>query len=73
MCRGADAVGQGFSSESEHRICGVYVAGLNLAQDAGGWLEGTLSLKVPIPGVSASSGALVAGLRCGSERVIRLP
>ena len=46
---------------------------LNLAQGAGVWLEGTLSLKVPIFGVSASSGALVAGSRCGSERVIRLP
>ena len=45
---------------------------LNLAQGAGGWLEGTLSLKVPIYGVSASSGTLVSGSRCGSERVIRL-
>ena len=45
---------------------------LNLAQDAGGWLEGTLNLKVPIYGLPASSGALVAGWRCGSERVIRL-
>ena len=46
---------------------------LNLAQGAGGWLEGTLSLKVPISGPMVSSGALVAGSRCGSERVIRLP
>ena len=38
-----------------------------------GWLEGTLSLKVPISGLLASSEHLVAGSRCGSERGIRLP
>ena len=46
---------------------------LNLAQDAGGWLEETLSLKVPISGPLAYSGALVAGSCCGSERGLRLP
>ena len=45
----------------------VYQAG-----GLGEWIEGTLRPKVPISGVSASSGALVAGSRCGSERVIRL-
>ena len=69
-------VGQGFAGQAEHRALGERLFGpvrLNLAQGAGGWIEGTLSLKVPIFGVSASSGALVAGSRCGSERVIRLP
>ena len=46
---------------------------LNLAQGAGGWLEVTLGLKVPIFGASASSGLLVADSRCGSEGRFRLP
>ena len=46
---------------------------LNLAQGAGGWLEGTLGLKVPISGPWAGSGLLVVGSRCGSERGISLP
>ncbi len=46
---------------------------LNLAQGAGGWLEGTLSLQVPISGLSASSGTVVSDLLCGSERGVRLP
>ena len=45
---------------------------LNLAQGAGGWLEGTLGPKVPISGASVSSGALVSDPRCGSERGVRL-
>ena len=40
---------------------------LNLAQGAGGWVKGTLSLKVPISGPLACSGALAAGSGCGSE------
>ena len=46
---------------------------LNLAQDAGGWLKGTLSLKVPISGPMASSGPLAAGLCRGSEGGLSLP
>ena len=46
---------------------------LNLAQGAGVWLEGTLSLKVPISGLLASSGLLVAGSRRGSEGGLSLP
>ena len=34
---------------------------LNLAQGAGGWLEGTLILKVPISGASVGSESLVTG------------
>ena len=46
---------------------------LNLAQGAGRWLEGTLSVKVPISGLSANSGTVVSDLCCGSERGGRLP
>ena len=46
---------------------------LNLAQVAVGWLEGTLSLKVPISGPLAGSGALVSDSRCGSERGAACP
>ena len=34
---------------------------LNLAQGAGGWIEGTLSLKVPIYGPLAGSERLTSG------------
>ena len=33
---------------------------LNLVQGAGGWVEGTLSLKVPISAPLVGSGLLVA-------------
>ena len=46
---------------------------LNLSQGAGGWLEGTLSLKVPISGVSDSPGVLVAGSHRSWESAVRLP
>ena len=46
---------------------------LNLAQGAGGWLEGTLSLKVPISGPMASSGLLASDSHRGSERGVSLP
>ena len=46
---------------------------LNLAQGAGGWLEGTLSLKVPISGPMATSGSLAAGSCRGSEGGLACP
>ena len=46
---------------------------LNLAQGAGGWFEGTLGLKVPISGVSAGSGLLVAGSHRAPESGGSLP
>ena len=46
---------------------------LNLAQGAGGWLEGTLSLKVPISGASAGFSLLVSGWYRGSEGGVSLP
>ena len=46
---------------------------LNLAQGAGGWLEVTLNLKVPIFGPPACAGLLVAGRHRGSEGGVSLP
>ena len=57
-------VGQGFAGQAEHRALGERLFGpvrLNLAQGVGEWFEGTLSLKVPISGVSANSGRMVTG------------
>ena len=45
---------------------------LNLAPGVDGWLEGTLSLKVPISGPLAGSGLLVAGRHRGSEGEVNL-
>ena len=46
---------------------------LNLAQGAGGWVEGTLSLKVPISGALTGSGPLAVGLCRGSDNGVSLP
>ena len=57
--RGTDPVGQGPAGQPEHRALRERVFGpvrLNLAQGAGGWLEGTFILKVPISGPPARSG-----------------
>ena len=64
------------TGQPNHRALGERVFGpvrLNLAQGAGRWLEGSLSLKVPISGPWAGSGLLVAGTRCGWESWVRLP
>ena len=46
--------------------------GLNLTQGAGAWLEGTLSLKVPISGKPASFGTPGTGSHRSWEGAVRL-
>ena len=47
--------------------------GLNLAQGAGVWLEGTLSLKVPISGKPASFRTPGTGSHRSWEGAVSLP
>ena len=58
-------VGEGLAGQAEHRGLRERLFGpdrLNLAQGAGGWIEGTLSLKVPISGRRAALGVLPGGM-----------
>ena len=67
---------EGLAGQAEHRALGERVFGpvrLNLAQGAGGWLEVTLSPKVPISGSLAGSSLLVSGWHRGSEGRVSLP